>query len=170
MNTRHAKLSNHFGEMTIVATDEAITGLYFPGHWTRPDRSGFGSEIAVADDPLFSLADAELKSYAAGELSEFTAPVKTEGDEFQERIWRLLAEIPYGETTTYGALAAEVGVPAQARRVGAAVGHNPISILIPCHRVIAADGSLTGYAGGLELKRQLLTMEAPSGAEAGKLF
>lgn len=97
-------------------------------------------------------------------------PTRTGGDEFFEQVWALLCEIPYGQTTTYGALAERLGDRRLAQRVGQAVGRNPISILIPCHRVLGADGSLTGYAGGLDRKRFLLELEEPVEASASRLF
>ena len=102
--------------------------------------------------------------------SDSDTSIATAGDEFSERVWALLKEIPYGETTTYGALAAALGNPRLAQRVGQCVGHNPISVIIPCHRVVGADGSLTGYAGGLDRKRRLLDLEEPPEVAAARLF
>lgn len=101
----------------------------------------------------------QLKAYFAGALREFDLPLVLRGTDFQKRVWRQLASIPYGETTTYGAIAAQLGKPAASRAVGAANGQNPISIVLPCHRVIGQNGKLTGYAGGLDKKETLLRFE-----------
>ncbi|MEV1002852.1 methylated-DNA--[protein]-cysteine S-methyltransferase [Nonomuraea sp. NPDC050202] len=108
----------------------------------------------------FAEAERQLGEYFAGERTSFDLPLGPRGTAFQERVWAELAELPYGTTISYGALAARVGAPAdRIRAVGAAVGANPLLVLLPCHRVVAADGALTGYAGGLERKRALLTLE-----------
>ncbi len=104
----------------------------------------------------------QLEEYFGGSRHTFEVPSRLEGSEFQRRVWSVLEEIPYGETTTYGEIAARLGEPAQA--VGKAVGQNPLSIVVPCHRVIGKDGSLTGYAGGLKRKQFLLDLEEPVGA------
>lgn len=112
----------------------------------------------------------QVREYLAGERESFDLMVKTDGDQFSERVWARLRKIPRGSTTTYGAIATELGNRALAQRVGQAVGHNPVSIIIPCHRVIGADGSLTGFAGGLERKRTLLELEEPAELAATRLF
>lgn len=143
------------GPLTLTAEDGVLSGLWFPGHWTKPDRSGFGSEVQRG----FEAVEEQLAAYFAGELRAFDVPTRVPGDAFQRRVWERLARIPYGETTTYGAIARELGDPHLARRVGGAVGRNPLSILVPCHRVVGSTGALTGYAGGLERKRALLGLE-----------
>jgi methylated-DNA-[protein]-cysteine S-methyltransferase len=112
------------------------------------------------DPPAFAEAEAQLRSYFAGERTTFDLPLAPRGTPFQLRVWEALREIPYGETATYGELAAAVGKPSAVRAVGAANGSNPIAVIVPCHRVIGADGTLTGYGGGLERKRILLDLEA----------
>ena len=148
--------------LLILASDgEAITGL-----WIK-DQNYFAStlpEDAPENDslPVFDQARARLDAYFADDALPSLPPLAPAGTTFRKAVWELLLEIPYGSTTTYGALAAELnsrGYHTSPRAVGGAVGHNPVSILIPCHRVLGADGSLTGYAGGYEAKRFLLELE-----------
>jgi methylated-DNA-[protein]-cysteine S-methyltransferase len=159
MSTRHTYVGTTLGDLLLVAEGAALTGLYFPHHWYPPAADRIGDR--VDDDPLFAAAATELDEYLAGRRRAFDLPIAPAGDGFQERVWTRLSAIPYGETTTYGALAAELGNPALAQRVGQAVGRNPVSIVVPCHRVVGRDGGLTGYAGGLERKRFLLDLEDP---------
>ena len=147
MTTRHALLPTSLGDLTAVV-DEAsggggavLVGLYFPGHWTLPDGADHGPQVELVGE---------------------------RGGTHHRQVWALLERIPYGQTVTYGDLARETGGAAQA--VGRAVGANPISIVVPCHRVIGADGSITGYAGGLDRKRTLLALEEPSAGERDALF
>lgn len=166
--TRHTLAPTSLGDLTLVLDDDALVGVYFPGHWTRPERAGSGREVELADDPLAVEVRDQLVAYLAGERRHFDLPLRLDGTDLHRRVWARLQEIPYGATTTYGALAAEVGAPAQA--VGQAVGANPISVVVPCHRVLGSDGSLTGYAGGLDRKRALLALEEPDPAGRGALF
>lgn len=147
------------GELTLVADGEVLTGVYFRHHWYRPDPSTFGPLVPDA------LPDVrrQLDEYFTGERQEFDIPTRASGDEFQQRVWKLIDGIEYGETATYGDLARELGDATIARDVGAAVGRNPLSIVVACHRVVGKDGKLTGYAGGLERKRFLLDLEKGSG-------
>ena len=170
MTARHAKMATALGELTIVADEDAITGVFFPGHWHLPDAGEFGREVDLAEDELLSRAARQLDEYLRGERTSFDVPVATRGDEFSERVWGMLREIPYGGTTSYGALAERLGDRHLAQRVGQVVGRNPASILVPCHRVVGADGSLTGYAGGLERKRSLLELEEPEEVSGSRLF
>lgn len=156
--------------MLLVARGDALIGAYFEGHTYPPAADSIGEPTFEDSDPLLAQAAAELREYLSGQREAFTVALRTSGDEFSERVWQLLRELPFGVTTTYGALAKQLGNTALAQRVGQAVGHNPIMIFIPCHRVLGADGSLTGYAGGLERKRTLLALEEPAAAEAGRLF
>lgn len=171
---RHTTLPTSLADLLAVAEHDdegdAVVGLYFPAHWHPPAKETLGLAVDWAADPLFVRLHRELAAYLAGRSTTFTVPVRTHGDDFSERVWDLLVEIPYGATTTYGQLATRLGNRNLAQRVGQAVGHNPVSVIIPCHRVIGADGSLTGYAGGLERKRYLLALEAPAAQEAGRLF
>ena len=171
MTTRHALVRTSLGELTAVIDDAergtVLTGLYFPGHWTLPDPTVMGPRTAE-DAPLLAILGQQLDAYLEGRREDFDLPLELRGGEHHRRVWQRLQQIPYGETVTYGVLAAELGGAAQA--VGRAVGANPISIIVPCHRVVGSDGSLTGYAGGLERKRGLLTLEEPEAVERGALF
>jgi methylated-DNA-[protein]-cysteine S-methyltransferase len=122
-----------------------------------------GPAGARSNDPLLTEAEAQLRAYFAGELTRFELPLSPEGTHFQRRVWNAVAQVPYGGTTTYSALAAAIGRPSACRAVGAANGRNPLAIVVPCHRVIGASGALTGYGGGLERKRALLDLEAAAG-------
>lgn len=132
-----------------------------PGGAGEPGRPG--------EEPLAAAAR-QLTAYFAGELREFDLPLAPRGDEFHQRVWALLQEIPYGQTRSYGDLARALGDRHLAQAVGAANGRNPIAIVIPCHRVIGSDGTLVGYAGGLDRKRYLLALEEPPAQEVGRLF
>jgi methylated-DNA-[protein]-cysteine S-methyltransferase len=158
---RHAMVSTRIGELTVVVSDEALVGVYFPRHWVKPSAETLGERVE-ASDPLIALVVEQLEEYFAGARHSFDLPTRPEGNTFQRRVWAILEEIPYGETTTYGEIATRLGAPAQA--VGKAVGQNPLSIVVPCHRVIGKNGSLTGYAGGLQRKQFLLDLEQPVGA------
>jgi methylated-DNA-[protein]-cysteine S-methyltransferase len=144
------------GELLLVGDGEALRGLHMQDG-RRPNAIGAAWE---ADDAPFAAAHEQLDEYFAGERREFDLPLAPLGSEFQRCVWDGLLEIPYGATISYGELAREIGRPAAARAVGMANGQNPISIVIPCHRVIGADGTLTGYAGGVERKRLLLALES----------
>lgn len=158
------------GELQLVANGAQLTGLYFPGHWHMPKPEAVGTEVDVHSDEVLTQAKTELVSYLEGSRTTFDVPLNASGDEFSERVWTLLQAIPYGATTTYGALAEELGNRKLAQRVGQAVGRNPLSVFIPCHRVVGADGSLTGYAGGIERKQWLLELEEPAAARGSRLF
>jgi methylated-DNA-[protein]-cysteine S-methyltransferase len=155
---RHAVIGSPIGPLTIVRDDEGITGLYYPGHWTQPDPASFGPRVDAADDRGFDAALVQLDEYFAGERREFDLTLTPHGSTAAHRVWKLLAAIPYGQTTTYGALARQLGGTGP-RAVGGFVGRNPLSILIPCHRVVGSTGKLTGYAGGLDRKQHLLELE-----------
>jgi methylated-DNA-[protein]-cysteine S-methyltransferase len=162
----HSTIASKLGGLTVVAREGAVVGLYFPGHWHRPDSSSFGTFSDVGFD---ALAD-QIGQYLAGDRREFEVPMVTSGDEYKERVWSLVRRIPYGETATYGDLARQLGDGTAPQDVGAAVGSNPVCLLIPCHRVVGAGGKLTGYAGGLARKRFLLDLEAEVAGRATRLF
>ncbi|MGW1996271.1 methylated-DNA--[protein]-cysteine S-methyltransferase [Embleya sp. NPDC001921] len=170
MNTRHAIVDTTLGGLIVVAARDAVVGLYFPHHWYMPPEESLGVRVEHRDDPLLAAAATQLTEYLAGERTSFDLPLATHGDPFQERVWAMLREIPFGETTTYGALAERLGNRALAQSVGQAVGHNPISIIVACHRVVGSDGKLTGFAGGLERKRRLLDLEESESTKAARLF
>lgn len=150
---RYSIFNSPVGPLMLVGDDEALTGLYLPGR--HPATAGL-----TRDDARFAEESRQLAQYFEGSRSSFDFPLRPDGGPFQRRVWEELRAIPYGETATYGELARRLGAPGSARAVGAANGRNPIAIVVPCHRVIGSDGSLTGYAGGLECKRALLALES----------
>lgn len=152
---KHAVLDSPIGPLTVVGDGAAVTGLYFPNHWPRPDREKFGDR----DDSAFPEAARQLKEYFAGQRTTFDVPLQASGPDFDRAVWTEIASIPYGTTTTYGDLARTV--KALPHEVGAAVGRNPLSILVACHRVVGKGGKLTGYAGGIPRKQFLLDLERP---------
>jgi methylated-DNA-[protein]-cysteine S-methyltransferase len=143
------------GPLTLVATDGVLNGLYMDDQRHRPLADLFGPR----DDSQCRAVIEQLTAYFAGDLKDFDVPLAMAGTEFQRRVWTELTNIPYGETISYGELAERLGRPTAARAVGLANGKNPISIIVPCHRVIGSTGSLTGYGGGLPRKRYLLSFE-----------
>ena len=145
MSTRAIKTP--IGPLTLQADEAAVTAIRF------------GADGARDASPLLDAAEAQLREYFAGARRTFDLPLAPHGTAFQQRVWTALRAIPYGETRTYGELAAAIGSPNASRAVGMANHRNPIPIIIPCHRVIGANGTLTGYAGGLEVKRKLLALE-----------
>ena len=161
MQASHTIIDSPLGDLTLVAHDGVLAGLYFAEHARRPHPDTFGAR----DDAGFAAAVEQLDDYFHGRRTGFDLPLAPRGSAFQRRVWELLRRIPYGQTRSYGQLAAELGNPGLAREVGAANGRNPISVIVPCHRVVGADGKLVGYAGGLARKRYLLDLEgaAPGG-------
>ena len=149
--TAYTTVDSPIGEILLTAEGGALTRLYM---------SPFSVDPTWEHDPAALAEPArQLAEYFAGERTEFELELAPAGTDFQQRVWQRLLAIPYGETTTYGALALELGNPRCVRAVGLANGRNPISIVVPCHRVIGADGTLVGYGGGLERKRALLALE-----------
>ena len=159
------------GAMTLAANETALVGLWFDGQ--KYDMEGLnGAEVTEKETPVLKKAVQWLDEYFAGRMPAIMSlPLAPEGNEFRRRVWSLLCQIPYGQTTTYGELAktieAQTGKSMSAQAVGGAVGHNPISIIIPCHRVVGSNGSLTGYAAGIDKKIQLLKLE---GVDMSSLF
>jgi methylated-DNA-[protein]-cysteine S-methyltransferase len=166
MTAIHTVMDSPIGELTLVADEGRLIGVYFPHHWYAPDRDSFGARAEAG----FEEVKRQLGEYFAGERERFELPVEARGDEFQRRVWELIDLIPYGQTVTYGELAKELGEGVLAKDVGAAVGRNPLSIVVPCHRVVGKDGQLTGYAGGLKRKRFLLDLEEPAERRQEALF
>ncbi|MFF7450361.1 MULTISPECIES: methylated-DNA--[protein]-cysteine S-methyltransferase [unclassified Streptomyces] len=152
---QHTVIDSPYGPLTLVATDGALSGLYMTEQRHRPPEENFGAR----DDRPFGEAVDQLTAYFEGELKEFTLELHLGGTPFQREVWQQLRRIPYGETRSYGDLAAALGRPGASRAVGLANGKNPIGIIVPCHRVVGSDGSLTGYGGGLERKQRLLDLE-----------
>ena len=156
MSTVFALTDSPIGELCLIRDDEGLRGLYMQDHrGAAPVDPGW-----LRDDAAFTGITGQLDRYFAGELTDFDLPLAPRGTPFQLRVWAALSEIPYGETISYGELARYIGHPSAARAVGLANGRNPVAVIVPCHRVIGADGSLTGYGGGLERKRFLLDLEA----------
>jgi methylated-DNA-[protein]-cysteine S-methyltransferase len=143
------------GQIFVQGDGEFVTGIFMPNHkgWAGPDASWKQS------DASFSIVRGQLAEYFAGTRQQFDVPLKVDGTPFQQRVWQELVRIPFATTITYGQLAQRVGMPTGSRAVGNANGRNPISIIVPCHRVIGANGKLTGYAGGVEKKEWLLDWE-----------
>lgn len=151
------------GRILLVASGSALTGVHFSDEKYFP---AIASEWIYQPDAKYIVsARTQLAEYFACKRQVFTLKVEPAGTPFQRRVWRALQEIPHGTTTNYGTLAARIGKPTASRAVGAANGRNPISIVIPCHRVIGAAGDLTGYAGGLDRKAALLRLEAEAAGE-----
>lgn len=157
----HFLMESPIGTLTLVNTDGVLSGLYMSVFRHGPIADALGEQVRRG----FEQAEAELREYFDRRRTEFTIPLAMEGTSFQKDVWRRLCAIPFGKTRTYGQIAEEIGNPKAVRAVGLANGRNPISIVVPCHRVIGSDGSLTGYGGGLERKKFLLDLE---GALAGE--
>ena len=148
----HTVAPSPLGDLLLVRTDERLSHLLFGA---RPDATRYGERTDRGFEPVVE----QLAAYFDGELREFAVETAARGDDLQRQVWSVLATIPYGETRSYGEVARALGDPSLARAVGAANAANPIAIIVPCHRVIGSDGSLTGYAGGIERKRFLLDLE-----------
>jgi methylated-DNA-[protein]-cysteine S-methyltransferase len=151
----HTTIESPVGELLLIGDERVLRGLHMQ-EGRRP--AAVAPEWKSADEP-FAAARDQLGEYFAGERTEFDVPVAPLGTPFQERVWAALTRIPYGRTASYGEVARSLGDPGASRAVGTANGRNPISIIVPCHRVIGTDGKLTGYAGGVERKRFLLELE-----------
>lgn len=148
--------SSPLGEMLLAANDNSLTGLWFYGaKYFAADLEDARTEKLT---PVLRQTLRWLDTYFSGSEPDFMPPLELHGTDFRRRVWAELAKIPYGETVTYGEIAKKLGVKS-AQAVGGAVGHNPVSIIVPCHRVLGADGSLTGYAGGTDKKARLLELE-----------
>ena len=154
-STRYRIIESPVGFVTIAGDDDTITGVRMEDQAHPPA----GLEDWEPDERAFQRVVDQLEAYFAGELTDFDVTLRLEGTEFQRRVWAGLLEIPYGETISYGELATRIGQPTASRAVGLANGRNPVSIIVPCHRVIGASGALTGYGGGLDRKRTLLDLE-----------
>lgn len=158
MTTLFTQMASPLGTLQLTAEGGRLTGVHFPGqkhdrpaqpHWQRAD-----------DEPVLAQARRQLDEFFAGQRSRFDLPLAPQGTPFQQAVWRSLLAVPFGATSTYGAIAEAIGKPSAVRAVGAAVGANPLGIVVPCHRIIGRDGTLTGYAGGLERKARLLALES----------
>jgi methylated-DNA-[protein]-cysteine S-methyltransferase len=154
----HVVTGSPVGPLTLVAAGDALAGLYMTGQRHLPPDAAFGEPAAAVGEP-FAAAARQLREYFAGERTRFDLELVLDGSAFQQRVWAALQDIPYGQTVSYGQLADRIGQPSASRAVGLANGRNPIGIIVPCHRVVGADGGLTGYGGGIERKRYLLAHE-----------
>ncbi len=161
----HTTTDSPVGELTLVADDGMLTGVYFPHHWYRPDPASLGNH----DETGFGEARRQLAEYFAGHRQRFDLPLRAGGEVFQRRVWELIGGVPYGQTVTYGDLARQLGGQAAARDVGAAAARNPLCLVVPCHRVVGKGGRLTGYAGGLARKKFLLDLEEPARLSSASL-
>lgn len=156
MTLYSAKLDTPIGMLTVVGTASALTGVYMEDHKRQPDLNTQDGR----DMPVIAEALAQLRQYFAGERVDFDLPLAAKGTDFQKSVWAELCQIPLGETRAYGDIARRLGNDKAMRAVGAANGRNPISVIVPCHRVVGANGKLVGYAGGLTRKKWLLAHEA----------
>lgn len=167
MSSTYTYIDSPVGDLLVRGDGNSVTGLYLPDH-----KGGVSPEPSWSrDDKAFAHVREQLAEYFAGERQTFEVPLQLEGTEFQKRVWEELVRIPFGKTITYAELARRVGQPTASRAVGSANGRNPVSIIVPCHRVIGADGKLTGYAGGVDKKLWLLEWEWDCSVERlGGLF
>jgi methylated-DNA-[protein]-cysteine S-methyltransferase len=163
MSTWHRIVPSPIGPLTVVVRDGALVAMWMDAQKHLPDGAEFGAAVSPdtppADLVVLDAAQAQLGEYFAGRRSSFDLPLAPAGTEFQRAVWMLLRDIGFGSTTTYGRLAQALGRPTASRAVGAAVGRNPIGLIVPCHRVVGGSGALTGYAGGIERKTWLLQHE-----------
>jgi methylated-DNA-[protein]-cysteine S-methyltransferase len=158
MTLFYKEMKSRVGQLKLVASSNALVAVLWEEE--RPNRVKLGAMSLDPEHPILIEAERQLSEYFTGERIRFDLPLQLNGTEFQKKIWRALREIPFGETKSYQDLARAVGSPKASRAVGAANGKNPLSIVVPCHRVIGANGALTGFAGGLETKAALLALEA----------
>lgn len=151
---KYRTIDSPIGPLTLAGRDGVLTHLRMVDQTYEPSRADW-----IEDDSAFATTAEQLGAYFAGELCDFDVEMDMLGTGFQQRVWRALLTIPYGQTRSYGEIARQIGAPGAARAVGLANGHNPIAIIVPCHRVIGASGKLTGYGGGLDRKQTLLALE-----------
>ena len=154
---RYARFASPLGPVVAIAEEAGITHVDFVGaKYEQPIGRDW---VEDPDDPALRACLEQLAEYFDGKRRDFDLPLAPQGTAFQQRVWKEIARVPYGKTITYGELARRAGAPGHARAAGAATGRNPVGVVIPCHRIVGADGDLTGYAGGLERKRGLLELE-----------
>lgn len=158
MNLVMSTIDSPVGELRIVASEDALHAVLWPDE--REGRVVFAADVSPGQNKITRATAQQLAQYFAGERRSFDLPLAMAGTEFQELVWRSLAEIPFGETASYSKQATTIGRPKAIRAVGSANGRNPLSIVLPCHRIVAANGSLAGFAGGLDTKQWLLEHEA----------
>ena len=160
-STVQKRIASPLGDIRLATSPRGLAGLWFDGQRHLPDQlDGAHAWPHDAAHPVLQAAAVQVQQYFAGQRTHFALPLDTSGGTpFQQAVWRALLRIAHGSVTSYGALAQELGRASAVRAVGAAVGRNPLSLVVPCHRVLGADGRLSGYAGGLERKAQLLALE-----------
>ena len=158
MNYMYKVIDSPVGKLKLVASDDGLAAILWDGD--DPRRVPLGTCVESPEHPLLVETEHQLCEYFAGRRGTFSLALHFRGTAFQKRVWQALLTIPYGETRSYGQIAAQIGRASAARAVGAANGRNPISIIAPCHRVVGSDGKLTGFAGGLDVKERLLALEA----------
>ncbi|MGI9874299.1 methylated-DNA--[protein]-cysteine S-methyltransferase [Vibrio chagasii] len=158
MANRFTYYDSPLGTVTLQANEQGLLGVWFETHTTKPEYLGTQEDSF----PIFQSVKDQLDRYFAGEAVQFDVPIAAKGTPFQQSVWRALTTIPYGETWSYAQLADAIGNPKAVRAVGLANGKNPVSVIVPCHRVIGKNGKLTGYAGGIERKQRLLAIEGIS--------
>lgn len=162
-----SQINTPLGSMLLAEAEDGLAGAWFLGQRHFPAKAQSWTPKRTS---LLRQAEQEIIAYLAGELISFSLPLASAGTDFQRTVWACLRAIPYAETASYGQIAQALGRPSSARAVGAAVGRNPFTLIVPCHRVIGRDGALTGYAGGIERKQRLIALEARvgQGVAAGK--
>ncbi len=162
---RYRAVSSPVGRLTLAGVGTTLMHLRMTDQTHEPDRSGW-----EPDQEAFPDVVEQLEAYFAGELTRFDVGLELIGTDFQRRVWAALQEIPYGETRSYGQIAAAIGSPGASRAVGLANGRNPVGIIVPCHRVIGSTGGMTGYGGGIERKTRLLELERQFAPNSATLF
>ena len=158
--TNYSIMKTELGDLTLVANESELIGIYFEKHRHMPKMQK--TWTLNPRHPVLLQAEKQLKEYFAGKRDTFSIPMNFAGTDFQKKIWKEIAQIPFGKTISYGELARKAGKPKAIRAAGAATGRNPVSIIVPCHRVLGKNNAITGYAGGLDRKRHLLALENPS--------
>lgn len=161
---RVSRVDTPLGPVTLAATERGLAGLWFDGQKHHPGPLAPSDATRHGNADWLAQADRQLADYFAGRLTAFDLALDAAGTPFQQAVWRALLAVPHGRTCSYGQLAAAAGFPGAVRAVAAAIGRNPVSVVVPCHRVVGGDGHLTGYAGGLDRKRALLALEAAAAA------
>lgn len=156
-NNNYKIIKSPIGKLTLVADDQNLLAVLWPGEGTQRTKINLGK--LNLKNPIILKTELQLGEYFSGDRQIFDLPIKLSGTDFQKKVWNALRKIPYGKTSSYGQLAANIGSPKASRAAGAANGKNPISVIVPCHRVIGKNGALTGFAGGLNTKLFLLDLE-----------
>ncbi len=159
-NMVYAECTSTQGNLYLAATPQGLAGMWFTDQRHLPDVTSWKRHDDTSQQRVLEQTQQQLEAYFAGELQQFDVPLDlSAGTPFQQTVWQALLKIPFGQTTSYGALSSSISKPLAVRAVGTAIGRNPIGIIVPCHRVVGADGSLTGYAGGLHRKEAFLKLE-----------